>query len=123
MKKYLLVFLLLAGCSSVRKLDSLEKALYETDTVYVEMEKKELYEKLMISDEDYGDFIAVKTLIVWNGKEVFVFENASENLMKKLDIYGGESGKIMNIGIFSVYMSEENQEMADLITKYLNEMS
>ena len=123
MKKYLLVFLLLAGCSSVRKLESLEKALYETDTVYVEMEKEELYEKLLIHDQDYSDCIAIKTLVVLNGNEIFIFENASDDLKKKLEIYGNEQGEIINIDIFSVYMSNKNKEMADLITKYLNEMS
>ena len=108
MKKLLLMIcLMFVGCTPVRKLEDLENALYETKDVYVEMEK------------DFSDFIALKTLLVFNEKEIFIFENASEHLLQVLK--EKEKGFISVFDKYTVYLSEKDEELLNLITKYLNE--
>ena len=54
-KLHLMICLMLIGCTSVRKLDLLEKALYETKEVYVEMEKEEVLDYFSIDEKDFND--------------------------------------------------------------------
>lgn len=116
-----MICLMLIGCTSVRKLDLLEKALYETKEVYVEMEKEEVLDYFSIDEKDFNDYIALQTLLVFNGKQIFVFENASEHLNQKLNDYQKEKGSLSIIDEYTVYLSENDENLLNLITKYLNE--
>ncbi len=120
-KLHLMICLMLIGCTSVRKLDLLEKALYETKEVYVEMEKEEVLDYFSIDEKDFNDYIALQTLLVFNGKQIFVFENASEHLNQKLNDYQKEKGSLSIIDEYTVYLSENDENLLNLITKYLNE--
>ena len=120
MKKLLLMIcLMFVGCTSVRKLEDLENALYETKDVYVEMEKAAVFEYFSINEKDFSDFIALKTLLVFNEKEIYIFENASEHLLQVLK--EKEKGFISVFDKYTVYLSEKDEELLNLITKYLNE--
>ena len=109
-----MICLMLIGCTSVRKLDLLEKALYETKEVYVEMEKEEVLDYFSIDEKDFNDYIALQTLLVFNGKQIFV-------LNQKLNDYQKEKGSLSIIDEYTVYLSENDENLLNLITKYLNE--
>lgn len=121
MKKNLLILILLMGCTPVRKLETLENALYEWNDVYVEIDENELYERLNISKKDFSDKITLKTLVVLDQKELFIFEDPSEYLKIQLQNLSDENTEYKENKSFSIYLTHKDPELIDFILKYLND--
>lgn len=119
MKKLLLLFLFLVGCEQVSPLKELEKQLYELSEIYVQVSQEEFHSKLMITQNDYDSFLTLKTLIVWNQKEIFIFENPSAFLIEKLNIYKKENTRLYEIDDYVIYTSDD-VEITDKIAQVLN---
>ena len=88
MKILLLLFLLVLGCKEKNLLDELENRIFELDEVYVYIEEDDMIESLGIHKEDYEDYMAMKTLIVYEQKEFYVFYELKDSLKHQLNKEG-----------------------------------
>lgn len=121
MKILLVLFLVLSSCSSKRDLEPLENALYESEIIYVEMDKSELHEILDVSESDYSDCILLKSLLVYQPSYVYIFHDPSMHLKNQLKNYA-QDAYYEEMDSFVFYVNEKNMELIGMIHKYLYEI-
>lgn len=119
MKKILVLFVLLCGCASNHKFERLQELLYQQEEVYVQMNDEELFEKLTIQRKDYEKVIALKTLVVWQQKEIIIFYKPNESIETKFKSYRKEGYDLYTIDDYLIYMNEKNA-CKGLIEQLLN---
>lgn len=103
MKILFFLFLFIFGCQDKHLFDELESKLFELDEVYVLVDKKDLHEKFDINESNYEDVIALKTLIVYEQKEIFLFDQASEALKNKIYSLNHDSNIVLEIDSYFYY--------------------
>lgn len=84
MKKTLLVLVLLLSACQNSKIENIKSVIYDSSDIYVEMQENEMREKLNININQYHTFLAFKSLIVLNQKEIYVFYKPSNDLKIQL---------------------------------------
>ncbi len=115
--KILLCLFLLFGCSVQRDLEPLQEALYELDIIYVDSDLEEVQALFSISEHDYKDYILLESLISYEQKVLYIFQEPSIYLKEKiysLDKY------IFETNNFIIYMNIYDIELLNLINSYLN---
>lgn len=90
MKILLLFFLFVFGCKEKNLLDELENGFYSFDEVFVLMDDSEVYEKLNVNENEYEELLALKSLIFYEQKEIFIFYKVSDTLKDKIDLMNDE---------------------------------
>lgn len=91
MKILLLFFLFVFGCKEKNLLDELENGLYSLNEVYVLMDNKEVLERFDIKENDYEDLLALKSLILYEQKEILVFYKISDSLKEEIQLLKAEN--------------------------------
>lgn len=118
MKILLLIFLVICGCKEKNLLDELENRLYSFDEVYVLVENEEVYDKFDIDDNEYEDILALKSLVFYEQKEIFIFYKISDSLKDKIqsmnnDLISFEIGSYFYYGI-------DDSDIINMIKSILN---
>lgn len=118
MKKILLLFLFVLGCEQKNRLDELEKKLYQLKDVYVLINQNEM-NQLGINKNDYKDYIALKTLVVYERKEIFVFYDGNESLKEKLIQMKKENMEYIEMNNY-IYYGINDESVIKLVEDTLN---
>lgn len=118
--KILLCLFMLFSCANRRDLEPLQDALYELDTIYVDADFSQIQSLLDITEDDFKDVILLESLIVYEQKVLYIFQNPSLYLKEKLyklDNY------IFEYNNFIIYMNIYDLELLNLINNYLNKIN
>lgn len=118
--KILICLLLLFGCVSKRDLEPLQEALYELDIIYVDSNSDEVQSLLGISEHDYKDYILLESLVSYEQKVLYIFQNPSIYLKEKLY---NLNNYIFETNNFIIYMNIYDIELLNLINTYLNKIN
>lgn len=108
MKKILLIFILLVGCTQVSKLDEIETIMSELDEVYVVMDENEMLNHLQLQHSEISNYKAFETLLVIDSKEIYVFENLDNQIIVRLSQL---NYKVEQVNEFVIVMSENNKDL------------
>lgn len=118
MKILLLLFLFVFGCKEKNLLDELENEIYEYEEVYVVINQEEL-NSFDIQKEEYEDFLGLKTLVVYEQKEIYVFYNGNDALKAKLKERNNEGFVFVDMDDY-VYYGVNDLKIIDLVKETLN---
>lgn len=119
MKILLLFFLFIFGCKEKNLLDELEKDLYTLNEVYVLMDDSEVYEKFKIKDNEYEELLALKSLIFYEQKEIFIFYKISDSLKKEIQLLNEENYISFEIDSY-FYYGINDSDVIDFVENTLN---
>ena len=120
--KILLLLFLLIGCAPSRDLKPLEDYLYNTDIIYVDVDKSVLHTHLNISNNDYKDIIALKTLVSYQREYILIFQQPSTYLIMQLKAQINEHYQIYESNSCILIISKENSLFND-IKQVLNKIN
>ena len=119
MKILLLIFLVICGCKEKNLLDELENRLYSFDEVYVLVENEEVYDKFDIDDNEYEDILALKSLVFYEQKEIFIFYKISDSFKEEIQLLNKENYISFEIDSY-FYYGIDDSDIIDTIKNTLN---
>ncbi len=119
MKIFLLFFLFIFGCKEKNLLDELEKGLYSLNEVYVFMDNKEVHERFDIDENEYEDLLALKSLVFYEQKEIFIFYEISDSFKEEIQLLNKENYISFEIDSY-FYYGINDSNIIDYIKNTLN---
>ena len=118
MKILLLFFLFICGCKEKNLLNELEKGLYSLNEVYVFVDNKEVHERFEINENEFEDLLALKSLVFYEQKEIFIFYKIDDSLKDKIQSINDEYISFEIDSYF--YYGIDDSDIIDIIKNILN---
>lgn len=119
MKILLLFFLFICGCKEKNLLDELETDLYSLNEVYVLMDNKEVHERFEINENEFEDLLALKSLVFYEQKEIFIFYKISDSFKEEIRLLNKENYISFEIDSY-FYYGIDDSDIIDTIKNTLN---
>ena len=119
MKILLLLLLLVFGCEKKNELDEIENYLFELNEIYVVINQNEVHEIFGIDENDYHDSIALRSLVEYQQKEIYIFYEVSDSLKNKLHSLEKEDCFIFELNSY-IYFGINDLDVIHDIKEILN---
>ena len=114
MKILLLIFLFICGCKEKNLLNELETNLYSLNEVYVLMDNEEVHKRFDINENEYEDLLALKSLVFYEQKEIFIFYKISDSCKEEIQLLNKENYISFEIDSYFYYGIDDSN-----IIKYI----